>query len=132
MIKDLGQRRLPLVVQALLFFIILQQSVPMHHATELYFFFLGAFISTVLSLVSLVIRFKSSLHMTGMGGLVFFVIGLSLSNAVNIVSTVAFLFVMSGFVAASRLHMQAHTQRELWIGFLIGCLPQLALYSLWL
>lgn len=132
MVTDIGQRRFPLVAQALLFFLILQQSIPMHHTPELYFFFLGAFLTTILSLISVFLRFKSSLHMAGMGGLVFFVIGLSLHNVVNIVNTVAFLFAISGLVAASRLQMRAHSQPELWVGFLLGMVPQLLLWSFWL
>jgi hypothetical protein len=77
-------------------------------------------------------RVKSSLHMAGMGGLVFFIIGLSFHNAINLVNTVAFLFVMTGFVAASRLQMKAHDNIELVIGFFIGMIPQLLLWVLWL
>lgn len=131
MLKDIGQRRLPLVIQAILFFTLIR-SIPVYRAPELYFFFLGAFVTTVASLISLFVRLKSSLHMAGMGGLLFFVIGLSLHNAVNLVYTIAFLFVMSGFVAASRIEMKAHDNREILAGFIAGALPQIALWPLWL
>ncbi len=132
MVKDLGQRRLPLVAQALLFFLLLRESLSLEYMPELYFFFVAVFISTIGSLLSLLLRVKSSLHMAGMGGLVFFIIGLSFHNAVNVIHTVAFLFVMTGFVASSRLQMKAHDNRELIVGFLIGMLPQVCLFPLWL
>ncbi len=70
--------------------------------------------------------------MAGMGGLVFFIIGLSIHNSVNVINTVAFLFMMTGFVAASRLQMKAHDNKELVVGFLIGLIPQVILWKLWL
>jgi hypothetical protein len=46
--------------------------------------------------------------------------------------TIAFLVLMNGFVASSRLELNAHTPKELVIGFLLGSIPQLLLLILWL
>jgi acid phosphatase family membrane protein YuiD len=45
---------------------------------------------------------------------------------------IAFLVLMNGFVASSRLEMKAHTPKELVIGFLLGIIPQLLLLRFWL
>jgi hypothetical protein len=132
MVHDLGQRRAPLIMQAVLIYLLSQQSITLERIPELYFFFLSALITTVLALVCLLAKTKSSLHLSGMGGLLFFVIGLSLHSHVNILSTIAFLVLVTGFVASSRLYMKAHNYKELVIGFVSGMLPQMLLWFFWL
>jgi hypothetical protein len=39
---------------------------------------------------------------------------------------------MIGVVASSRLEMQAHTTKELVVGFLLGSIPQLLFFYFWL
>ncbi len=70
--------------------------------------------------------------MIGISALTAFVIGLSLKNELNTVSLVAFLVVLNGLVASSRLVMKAHSNKELLIGFLCGILPQIGLLYYWL
>lgn len=70
--------------------------------------------------------------MIGMSALTVFIIGLSVHAEVNIINTVVFFVLMNGFVASSRLEMNAHTKKELAIGFVCGMLPQLLLLYFWL
>ena len=46
--------------------------------------------------------------------------------------TIAMLILLNGIVASSRLEMNAHTNKELIIGFILGAIPQLLLLVLWL
>ena len=61
-----------------------------------------------------------------------FVLGLSIHYQINCSYMIAALVVLSGVIATSRLYMQAHTLKELAIGYLCGCIPQLALWHYWL
>jgi hypothetical protein len=132
MIKNLQQRRIPLVMQGILFFLLLQQSITIQYTPELYFFFTGVFLTTGLALLATFMKFKASLHMAAMGALLLFIIGLGIHNTVNVINTVAFWLVLTGLVAASRLEMQAHNYQELWVGFFLGIIPQALLWLFWL
>ncbi len=70
--------------------------------------------------------------MIGISTLTLLSSGLSLHNQINIVNTIAFLILMNGVMAASRLEMKAHNNKELIIGFFSGLLPQMALFYFWL
>jgi len=70
--------------------------------------------------------------MIALSALTFFVIGMSMHHELNIIYTIAMLFVISGIVASSRLAMKAHTMQELMIGYLAGMLPQIVLFWFWL
>ncbi|MFD2908820.1 hypothetical protein ACFSX9_08730 [Flavobacterium ardleyense] len=126
------ERRMPIAIQAVLLLVLLRFSVSKEITVELYYFFIGALISAVLSLTSVLLNFKCSLHMIGITALTAFIYGLSVYYKLPFVSLFAFCIVCMGLVASSRLYMKAHTYTELVVGLLIGLLPQLFLYRFWL
>ena len=111
---------------------LIQKSITLDRIPELFFFFFGGLLSTLLTLLFLFGKIKASIHMIGISSLTSFVVGLSLHNQINFMYYIAFLILMNGIVASSRLEMKAHSNIELAIGFLLGLLPQLALYFFWL
>jgi hypothetical protein len=70
--------------------------------------------------------------MVAISALMVFVVGLSIHNQAWNLNMIAFLVLMNGFVASSRLEMKAHSPIELVLGFLFGVVPQLALLPFWL
>lgn len=132
MLKNTHQRKIPLLMQMALTVVLLTKSVTIERYPELYFFFIGGFISTFITFILLFVKIKASIHMIGMSALSFFVCGLSVHNQFNMIYTIAFLFLILGLVATSRLYMNAHTMKELVIGVVIGSLPQLVLWFFWL
>jgi len=132
MISEISQRKIPLVIQCFLTILLVRKSITLGHFPEFHFFFLGGLLSTVLALILLFFRVKASLHMVAISAFTLFVIGLSIHNQTRNINCIAFLVLMNGFVASSRLEMKAHTLKELVIGFLLGIIPQLLLLRFWL
>ena len=132
MIADMEQRKIPLVFQSFLIILLLRQTIPLEHYPELHFFFIGALFSTLFALGLLYAKFKASLHMLAISALTVFVFGLNIHLQIGSVYLVPFLLLMNGFVASSRLVMQAHTPNELIIGVLLGSIPQILFLFLWL
>jgi hypothetical protein len=132
MIAQLSQRKFPLTVNCILLLILTQKSITIDRIPELYFFFFGAFWSTVLAIILLFLKVKASLHMLGMATLTFFIIGLSSKVEVPLLYTIATFITFNGFVASSRLQMKAHTFFELIIGFFCGAIPQFCMWYFWL
>lgn len=132
MVYQLSQRKIPLIIQAILIFILITKSITVEVIPELYYYFLGGLISTFLLLFLLFLKIKASIHMVGISTLTIFVIALSLHYHSNAIYTIALLVAMNGLVASSRLELQAHTNKELAIGFFSGLLPQIILTYFWL
>ncbi len=125
MLSKVSERRLPLLIMAILLFILIKRSVIIEYYPELYFYFLGSLASTLIALAFSLLKSKASLHMMGIGSLTIFVIMLSALYGLNLIFPIAGLFLVSGLIASSRLEMNAHTGTELVIGYLIGIIPQL-------
>lgn len=128
----LKERQMPIAVQAILLLVLLKFSISKEITTELFYFFLGGLISSILVLASVILKFKASLHMIGISALTAFVYGLSSYYQLPFVNLFAFCIVCMGLVASSRLYMKAHTYPELIVGIAIGLTPQLFLYRYWL
>jgi hypothetical protein len=132
MISEISQRKMPLVILCFLTILLIQKSITIERFPELHFFFLAGLISTIIALVLLFFKTKASLHMVAISALTVFAVGLSIHNQIQNLKVIAFLVLINGFVASSRLEMKAHTPKELVIGFLLGVIPQLLLLSFWL
>ena len=132
MIAQVSQRKIPLTINCILLLILTQKSITIDRIPELYFFFFGAFWSTILAIIFLFLKIKASLHMLGIAALTFFIIALSSRVELPLLYTVATFITLNGFVASSRLQMKAHTMFELFIGFFCGAIPQFCLWYFWL
>ncbi|HPW98060.1 MAG TPA: hypothetical protein PK218_05830 [Flavobacterium sp.] len=132
MLSDLSQRKIPLLLQIMLFSVLVTKSITLERFPELHYFFMGGIISSIVAFVLLYIKIKASIHLIGTSALTIFVLGLSYHNQVNIINTIIFIMILNGFVASSRLEMKAHNTKELVFGFFVGALPQIGLLFFWL
>lgn len=130
--EEVRERKWPLLFYAGIVFIILRYVLNTFDYPELYYFFFGIMISTLLGLFLVFLEIKASLHMTGLGGVTLFLVLLSLHFNLNLIYTVSFLVAVIGLTGSSRLYYRAHTMKELGIGLLVGMIPQVTLAFFWL
>lgn len=126
------ERIYPLILNCIVIIIAIQRIVSPAQAFELYFFFLGILVSNMSCLMLALLKFKASIHMIGVAGLFMFFIALSIHFNININGTLALMAIILGAVATSRLHLRAHSFKELIVGIFIGIIPQIILTPYWL
>jgi hypothetical protein len=131
-LKNVTERKYPLMIQAMLSILIIKMVFKTYDDLELYFFFVGVLFTTLTALFLVLFKFKVSLHQMAIAGVSMFLIGLSLHFNINLLWVIASFAILNGLVATSRLHTKSHTYPELIIGFFIGVLPQLILFPYWL
>lgn len=132
MIPDTSQRIIPLTLLCFLLILLVKRSIVISRYPELHFFFLGGLFSTIFALIYAIFKIKVSLHMMAISGFAVFVIGLNMHLQLHNPYWPALLILLTGIVASSRLEMNAHTYRELIIGFFVGIIPQVLFLYLWL
>lgn len=126
------ERTYPLLINLGLLVMVLLKVIPNSYTIELYYFFVGLIAATTASLLALLFRVNCSLHMTGMGSLLMFVLALSVHFETNITLAISLLTLAAGLTATSRLYLKAHGRSEVLIGFFIGFLSQLFTLRYWL
>jgi hypothetical protein len=131
-LETTNERILPLIVNCLVILLVINRILTPNQIIELYYFFIGILISTLACLFLAIMKFKASIHMLSMAGLFMFFIAISVHFSININGTLAIMCIITGAIATSRLHLKAHSNIELIIGFFIGFIPQLILLKYWL
>jgi hypothetical protein len=129
---DKKERRLPLAFYSVLLLILIKHSFSAFVVPELYYYFLGVLVSTVAALALVLLGYKASLHMMSVTSFTLFAISISAYYHVHFVNLIAFLIMCCGLVASSRLQARAHSLNELALGTLLGLLPQVGLWFIWL
>ena len=89
----------------------------------IFYFIIGATLSVVLAFV-INIKWKISAHMIGIGGLIGALIAISFKMEVYVTQYIIMALIVAGFVGTSRLILNAHTQAQLYAGFLLGLMCQ--------
>ncbi len=131
-LKDVRERKFPLMIQCILLLLIIKMIFDPYEDPELYYFYVGMLFSAFSALVMVLFRIKVSLHQMGVAGILMFLVGLSAHFKINLLVTISFFLFVNGWVASSRLNSDSHTYSELGIGLLLGAIPQLILFNLWL
>lgn len=131
-LENIKERIIPLLLNCFIAILIVIKVLPPNEFIELYFFFVGILLSTITCLVLAILSFKASIHMIATGGVLMFFIALSIHFSINLSGSIGLLFIITGTVATSRLHLKAHDKNEIIIGLLIGIIPQLILLNYWL
>lgn len=131
-LKTAKERIFPLLINSFIIGLILYRVFPLDHIQELYYFFMGILISNTTCLLLAILKFKASIHLIATGGVVMFFIAFAIHFSININGSLALMVLITGAVASSRLHLKAHTGKELIVGLIIGLTPQLMLLKYWL
>lgn len=75
------------------------------------------------------IFFKISMHTTAAGGAIGMIVGLMLYSPVNMMLPLFITIIVAGIIGTARLILSAHSQSQVWLGYIAGFLVQLAAYG---
>lgn len=100
-------------------------------ADLLAFSFFGVAFALSFTYLLFSIKIKTSLHTIGIGGLIGFVMVMSYAYQLNFNSLIAGLFVIGGIIGVSRLALNVHSPKEVYIGFLIGLISQFISFQIY-
>ena len=131
-LPTIQERKYPLYINLALLFMVVYKVIPNNYIVELYFYFVGLIAATFATLILLLFKIKSSMHLLGIGSLFMFLINLSIHFEINITMALSLCIFAIGLVATSRLYLKAHTRAEVFIGLCIGLISQLLTVKYWL
>ncbi|MDB9874117.1 hypothetical protein OAC97_02520 [Flavobacteriaceae bacterium] len=131
-LKTSKERIWPLFLNSIILGYLSFRILPESMCGELHYFFLGALMTAIVGMLLAFLKFKTSIHMMSTGGAFFFMVLVNLHYGYSFSGAFAFFIIVMGAMASSRLHLNAHTVKELVVGLVIGVLPQLLLINHWL
>lgn len=123
------ERRIPLLITCSLYFLTFYILKQVHISALVYVLFLGASLALVLTQF-INLRWKISAHMIGIGGVIGALIGISMRLYIDYRFLILFLLLLAGIAGTSRLLLNAHAPSQIYVGFFVGLISQLALFLL--
>lgn len=129
-VSTISERKIPLFLMTTLFFFLGKMLMNLPMIRDFALLFYGTTISLILVYFLFIFKIKSSLHLLSMGSTIsFFLLIDTFNHRAILFSMTILLFVLSGLLARARLDLKAHTTHEIYIGFFIGFIGQIAAFS---
>ncbi|MCB0428909.1 MAG: hypothetical protein KDD54_02260 [Flavobacteriales bacterium] len=117
------ERRLPFLATAIYYFTAYYLLAKLPLPRIIMLLQLGATLSVILVLL-INLRWKISVHMTGIGGFVGAVIGISFELGADLRTLLGVLIICAGLVASARISLKMHKPAQVYAGFLLGVLSE--------
>ncbi len=130
-LRSIDERKFPILFFIMLSFLIGRAMLSIHIADLLAFSFFGVAFALSFTYLLFNIKIKTSLHTLGIGGIIGFVMVMSYEYRLNFNSLIAGLFVIAGLIGLSRLALNAHRPKEIYIGFLLGLISQFISFQIY-
>lgn len=119
-LKTRKERIIPYIISMFFYFWIFYVSRNLSGSPDLYVtFLLGLFISSIAALMAN-IYFKVSMHGIAMGGMVAFLVMLSMEGNFAMGLYVSIGFLIAGLVCTARMIVSNHYPFEIYVGFFLG------------
>ena len=123
-LRSINERKFPVLFFIMLSFLIGRALMAIHIVDLLAFSFFGVAFALSFTYLLFNLKIKTSLHTLGIGGIIGFVMVMSYEYQLNFNAFLAGLFVLAGLIGISRLALNAHRPKEVYIGFVLGIVSQ--------
>lgn len=123
-LKTINERKFPILFFIMLSFLIGRALIGIGIVDLLAFSFFGVAFALSFTYLLFNIQIKTSLHTLGIGGIIGFVMVISYEYQLNFNALLAGLFIIAGLIGVSRLALNAHRPKEVYIGFVLGIISQ--------
>jgi hypothetical protein len=121
--KTTKERKWPFVFTLVWYYMAFQLLTKLYIPQSFLLLMLGAICAIGLSLI-ITLRWKVSIHMLGIGGLIGAIIGISHRFQFDYSNLIMLLLVFAGLIGFARLKTHSHNYRQVYIGFLLGFLVE--------
>lgn len=121
--KTTEERKWPFVFTLAWYYMAFQLLAKLYIPQSFLLLMLGAISAIGLSLI-ITLRWKVSIHMLGIGGLIGAIIGISHRFQFDHSNLIMLLLIFAGLIGFARLKTHSHNYRQVYVGFLLGFLVE--------
>lgn len=114
----------------LIFYILGRNLIQISDFKELGMLFYGTNVSLAIVYLLFSFQIKSSLHIMSLSSALGFFLLIGNVYSISTLPIAIIIILLIGILASSRLHLEAHNQKEIYLGFFIGLFGQFIAYSL--
>lgn len=127
-VTSIRERRMPVLLMMLLFYLLGNQLAGITYLRDLGLLFYGTSISLLFVYLLFAFQLKTSLHLLSMGSAVGFFLVIMNTYSLSLMPIIMVFILLSGLLASSRLYLNAHDSKEVFIGFSLGFVSQVLIF----
>tara|TARA_B100000795_G_scaffold269661_1_gene259822 strand:- start:797 stop:1396 length:600 start_codon:yes stop_codon:yes gene_type:complete len=120
--KSIKERKLPIAIMIIVYYLFGNSLSSMPYLRDLALLFCATSLSLFFIYILFYFKIKASIHLLSLGISVGFFMVLSIIYAKSFTIVIIFIILLAGLLASARLHLKAHTEKDIYIGFFIGTL----------
>lgn len=120
--KSIKERKLPVALMIILFYLLGNSMNSASNLRDLALLFYATSIGLFAIYVLFFFKIKASIHLLSLGISVSFFMIMSNNYSRSYLIVIITIILLSGLLGSARLHLKAHTKREVYIGFFLGML----------
>lgn len=129
--ESIKERKVPVAMMIVLFYLLGNTLYGIENLKDLGMLFYATSLGLVSIYILFAFKIKTSIHLISIGITVGFFYVLSFIYQQNLIAVIVCGLLLSGMLASARLHLKAHTQKEVYLGFVLGFLaPSIVFYFL--
>lgn len=125
--ESIKERKLPVALMVFLFYLLGNTINNIGNLRDLGLLFYATAVGLFIIYVLFFFKIKASIHLLSLGIPVGFFMVLSSNYSQSYLIVLIIILLLSGLLASARLHLKAHTTKEIYIGFFLGILTPLML-----
>jgi len=120
--KSIKERKLPIALMTIVYYLFGNFLSSMPYLRDLGLLFCATSLSLFFIYILFYFKIKASIHLLSLGLSVGFFMVLSLIYTKSFTIVIIFIILLAGLLASARLHLKAHTEKDIYIGFFVGTL----------
>lgn len=128
--KSIRERKMPIALMTIVFYLFGNSLSSIANLRDLGLLFYATSLSLFLSYILFYFKIKASIHLLSLGISVGFFMVLSIVYTQSFAIVIIIIILIAGLLASARLHLKAHTPKEIYVGFFIGTVTPFCLQYL--
>ena len=118
--ESIKERKIPVAVMIVIFYLLGNTINSIVFLRDLSLLFYATTLRLILIYLLFFFKIKTSIHLLSLGISAGFFMILSYNYSQSFLWIIIIILMLSGVLASARLHLKAHTSKEVYIGFFIG------------
>ncbi len=128
-LKTIEERKFPILFLIILTFMLGKMLLSTKIVSILGLSFYGGSIAFIIVFLLFSYNIKTSLHTLGIGSLIGLIMVMSIEYQINLTVLITISTITFGLIATSRLKLNAHQPKEVYLGVFLGIITQLISYQ---
>ncbi|MGJ8761793.1 MULTISPECIES: hypothetical protein [unclassified Polaribacter] len=129
--ESIKERKVPVAMMIVLFYLLGNTLYGIANLRDLGMLFYATSLGLVFIYILFAFKIKTSIHLISIGITIGFFYVLSFMYQQNLTAVLICGLLLSGILASARLHLKAHTHKEVYLGFILGFVsPSIVFYFL--